>query len=142
MMENGAKAVPLSLSEERVFTEGKRVNSPVEDTTMAAMLGVTYTPREAAKILKSHYQTVLQLIRTGRLPAARIGRSYVIRASAIANLLEDSESHVLQTVRANRMRSHSGMVMSSMPRLSTSAAVSEELDALCARILKTKRPKP
>lgn len=44
------------------------------------------TPKEAARILKVHYQTILGLIKSGQLPALRVGRSWRIRRSALVAL--------------------------------------------------------
>lgn len=42
------------------------------------MTAITLNIQEAAKVLKVHPKTVLDLIGHGYLPAARVGRSYVM----------------------------------------------------------------
>ena len=51
-----------------------------------------YTVKEAAEILKSHWSTVYQLVKTGRLRTVHIGRSIRIPASSFDALLSPAPS--------------------------------------------------
>ena len=51
-----------------------------------------YTVKEAAEILKIHWATVYQLVRTGRLRAVHLGRAIRIPASAFDALLAPAPS--------------------------------------------------
>ncbi len=43
------------------------------------------TLEEAAKYLKMHYQTALEKVRSGEIPAAKVGRHYkILRSDALA----------------------------------------------------------
>ena len=51
-----------------------------------------YTVKEAAEILKIHWATVYQLVRTGRLRAVHLGRAIRIPASSFDALLSPTPS--------------------------------------------------
>lgn len=64
------------------------------------MQSFTVDVTEAASIMKVHVKTVLDMIASGILPAARIGKSYVL-------IRKDVEDHVLNEIikqTAARMR--------------------------------------
>jgi len=47
----------------------------------------TYTVNEVAKIIKKHPDTVREMIRTEKIEAVKIGRTYRVRKSVIEKLL-------------------------------------------------------
>lgn len=64
----------------------------MEPNERDAMIGDTCDIHEAAKLLKVHWQTVLDLIHKGFLPAAKIGRMWVMVKSDILAYLEGEVS--------------------------------------------------
>lgn len=52
------------------------------------------SPREAAKILRVHYLTVLEQIRLGKLEALRVGRQYRIPIRALTPRIESKGQKV------------------------------------------------
>lgn len=61
----------------------------------------TLSVAEAATRLKIHQKTLLHLIATGAIPAARIGRSYVMLEEDIMNHIKNQI--VIQTRNRNRL---------------------------------------
>ncbi len=55
----------------------------------------TYTVSEVAKIIKKHPDTVREMIRTHKIEAVRIGRTYRVRKSVVQKLIgaEHKENH-------------------------------------------------
>jgi len=53
------------------------------------------TMEEAAKILRVDYKTVYRLVRSGELPAGRVGRVYRIKRGDLAAYFESSKKKVL-----------------------------------------------
>ncbi len=51
-------------------------------------MSVTVDAREAANMLKVHYETVLDLIAKGAIPAAKIGRSYVMLTQDVLDYVQ------------------------------------------------------
>lgn len=47
-----------------------------------------YTPEEAAKRLRVHVNTVYSLLRSGRLPAAKLGRGWRISSDSLSRYLQ------------------------------------------------------
>ncbi len=52
------------------------------------MMYVTVDAREAAHMLKVHYDTVLDLIANGTLPAAKVGRTYVLMTQDVIDYVQ------------------------------------------------------
>ncbi len=53
-------------------------------------MSVTVDAREAAHMLKVHYETVLDLIAKGTLPAAKVGRTYVMMTQDVIDYVQKS----------------------------------------------------
>lgn len=51
-------------------------------------MSVTVNAREAAHMLMVHYETVLELIAKGELPAAKLGRSYVLLTQDVIDYVQ------------------------------------------------------
>lgn len=51
-------------------------------------MSVTVDAHEAAHMLKVHYETVLDLIAKGILPAAKIGRTYVMMTQDVIDYVQ------------------------------------------------------
>ncbi len=51
-------------------------------------MSVTVDAREAAHMLKVHYETVLDLIAKGARPAAKIGRTYVMMTQDVIDYVQ------------------------------------------------------
>jgi len=51
-----------------------------------------YTVYEIAKILKVHWQTVLDFIRSGRLKAFKLGRGYRIEEKDLRKFIEKGKT--------------------------------------------------
>jgi len=58
------------------------------------------TIREAAELLRVSHQTVYQLVRSGRLPAHRVGRQWRISQETLVGWLRESEAPVAPQSRA------------------------------------------
>lgn len=50
-------------------------------------VSMVYTPEEAAAYLKVHVNTIYKLLRSGRLPAAKLGRDWRIPGGALDDYL-------------------------------------------------------
>ncbi len=55
-------------------------------------MSVTVSSREAAHMLKVHYETVLDLIAKGELPAAKVGRAYVLMTQDVIDYVQKAVS--------------------------------------------------
>ncbi|WP_398493790.1 helix-turn-helix domain-containing protein [Variovorax sp.] len=64
-------------------------------------MNLTVGVREAADIMKVHPKTVLDLIAEGAMPAAKIGRSWVLLTADVLGLVE----HQIAFQTAARLRS-------------------------------------
>ncbi len=53
-------------------------------------MSVTVDAREAAHMLKVHYETVLDLIAQGTLPAAKVGRAYVLMTQDVIDYVQEA----------------------------------------------------
>lgn len=51
-------------------------------------MSVTVSSREAAHMLKVHYETVLDMIAKGELPAAKVGRAYVLMTQDVIDYVQ------------------------------------------------------
>ncbi len=50
---------------------------------------LAYSPREVAKLLGLHYNTVYKIIRNGELPAKKAGARLIISRAALEKWLEE-----------------------------------------------------
>ena len=62
----------------------------------------TYNVAQAAAYLKCHPETVREMIRSGKLLAAKIGRSYCIRQAHLDALLAEAENQSVQALARSR----------------------------------------
>ncbi len=49
-----------------------------------------YRPREVAKLTGIGYETVLEMCRTGELPAKQVGRLWIVPAAELRSFLSDT----------------------------------------------------
>ena len=98
----------------------------------------TYTVPEAAAYLKLHPETVREMIRQGRITAAKIGRRFVIQKQHLDALLASSENETMQALseRRSKQKCPSINAITSGTSISRRKAAAE-LDSLLA--LKTSR---
>jgi excisionase family DNA binding protein len=81
------------------------------------------TVEEAAESLRLHPKTVLRMIREGRLPAVRVGKSYRIRGAdvdALAGRVPDP----MPEARANAVVTVTGLTAASAERIATTLQAS------------------
>ncbi|WP_369585403.1 helix-turn-helix domain-containing protein [Kingella oralis] len=64
----------------------------------------TYNVAQAATYLKCHPETVREMIRSGKLVAAKIGRSYCIRKIYLDALIASNENETVQALARSRSR--------------------------------------
>ena len=64
----------------------------------------TYNVAQAAAYLKCHPETVREMIRSGKLLAAKIGRSYCIRQVHLDALLAEAENQSVQALTRSRSK--------------------------------------
>jgi putative uncharacterized protein (fragment) len=64
----------------------------------------TYNVAQAAAYLKCHPETVREMIRSGKLVAAKIGRSYCIRKIHLDALIASNENETVQALARSRSR--------------------------------------
>ena len=64
----------------------------------------TYNVAQAATYLKCHPETVREMIRSGKLVAAKIGRSYCIRQIHLDALIAEAENQSVQALARSRSR--------------------------------------
>jgi len=64
----------------------------------------TYNVAQAAAYLKCHPETVREMIRSGKLAAAKIGRSYCIRQIHLDALIAEAENQSVQALARSRSR--------------------------------------
>ena len=62
----------------------------------------TYNVEEAAAFLKVHPQTVRDFIHAGKIAAVKVGRSFVIRYSALDAFLTEKENEAVQASASSR----------------------------------------
>ncbi|MDO4537759.1 MAG: helix-turn-helix domain-containing protein [Coriobacteriales bacterium] len=58
-----------------------------------AKFGPTATPEDIAPIVHSHPSTVRRLCATGELPGVKVGKSWIIPTSRLADLLEGRDAN-------------------------------------------------
>ena len=64
----------------------------------------TYNVAQAATYLKCHPETVREMIRSGKLAAAKIGRSYCIRQIHLDALIAEAENQSVQALTRSRSK--------------------------------------
>jgi hypothetical protein len=64
----------------------------------------TYNVAQAAAYLKCHPETVREMIRSGKLAAAKIGRSYCIRQIHLDALIAEAENQSVQALTRSRSK--------------------------------------
>jgi len=64
----------------------------------------TYNVAQAAVYLKCHPETVREMIRSGKLVAAKIGRSYCIRQIHLDALIAEAENQSVQALTRSRSK--------------------------------------
>ena len=64
----------------------------------------TYNVAQAAAYLKCHPETVREMIRSGKLAAAKIGRSYCIRQIHLDALIAEAENQSVQALARSRSK--------------------------------------
>ena len=64
----------------------------------------TYNVAQAAAYLKCHPETVREMIRSGKLIAAKVGRSYCIRQAHLDALLAEAENQSVQALTRSRSK--------------------------------------
>jgi len=64
----------------------------------------TYNVVQAAAYLKCHPETVREMIRSGKLLAAKVGRSYCIRQAHLDALLAEAENQSVQALARSRSK--------------------------------------
>jgi hypothetical protein len=64
----------------------------------------TYNVAQAAAYLKCHPETVREMIRSGKLVAAKIGRSYCIRQIHLDALIAEAENQSVQALARSRSK--------------------------------------
>ena len=64
----------------------------------------TYNVAQAAAYLKCHPETVREMIRSGKLAAAKIGRSYCIRQIHLDALIAEAENQTVQALTRSRSK--------------------------------------
>jgi excisionase family DNA binding protein len=55
-----------------------------------------YTVQEVASILRVHWQSVLNYIKSGKLEAVRLGKGYRISETALQNFIADYSTRILK----------------------------------------------
>lgn len=71
----------------------------MESSDFLGRYGPTLSIVEAAEVMKVHSKTVEDMIKAGTLPAAKIGRAYVMLTSAVLAYVE----HAIAEQTAERM---------------------------------------
>lgn len=71
----------------------------------------TLSAIEAAKRMNVHYETVLNLLGTGELPGAKIGRGYVLKEKDVDDYIE----HQIQKQTAQRQHMHIAKLKQQLP---------------------------
>lgn len=61
---------------------------PKERMIESALNDEYYTPQEVADLLKLHYNTIRRMIKSGELPAEKIGRQWRIRRADLEQLAD------------------------------------------------------
>lgn len=64
---------------------------------------LTVSAKEAASMMGVHYETMLDMISAGKLPAAKIGRAFILLTSDVAAYIE--RQIALQTAERMGLRS-------------------------------------
>ena len=64
----------------------------------------TYNVTQAAAYLKCHPETVREMIRSGKLLAAKVGRSYCIRQIHLDALIAEAENQAVQALARSRSK--------------------------------------
>lgn len=64
---------------------------PKERMIESALTDEYYTPQEVADLLKLHYNTIRRMIKSGELPAEKIGRQWRIRKADLEQLAEPKQ---------------------------------------------------
>ncbi|TDJ68891.1 MAG: DNA-binding protein [Proteobacteria bacterium] len=95
----------------------------------------TLTLREAAKLLKCHPETIRQKLKSGEIPAAKVGRRWVIMESDIENYLRGLHNSQRRVVQTSRSKEKAPCLYTNVMAIGTSASTQEvanELDMLLA----------
>lgn len=71
----------------------------------------TLSATEAAEKMKVHYETVLNLLGTGKLPGAKIGRGYVLKEKDVDDYIERQ----IQKQTAQRQHMHIAKLKQQLP---------------------------